>query len=1169
MEDKTLPDIFEQYETVSLGKAIYTITSWGSNRQYIGASDTLNKTFIENEENSGPHKIITYKDFQNLFKIIAKKLNKSFIAQENFYCDTGEVKFYSEGKFHKIILGNGSEDTYEACFFIESIVQNDEYLKDIWQEILYYEDYILSNLYTMRIPQNNEFECPPEEYFNSVFKEYDSLKNPKLASFFRDFRSSNEELYEFFTPINELPIFLPMLKESFLEKIEQNLTIDDIQHSSWNAIINQFVNNYQISTNRSLKTFISLAFTNKAEEKDFIIENSFALLHKNDLLIFIPNELDAELIDKLITDFKQEKNTIVGATVNRKALEITFNSNLNLIIQKVDDTELSPNIMKLMLVSKDEALIDIKGMMGIINFASDIEEIIEFIKYFKDKNISERTMNMSGITSYFQTWQDLDNVIVEGVTTDLVFVPPYQSVERTVELYSNDLINYPFNAGLAFSNIHRWSVISDTTADLSLLGKDGEGSVDIFVSNGKKIIYRELHYILEDMDEETIETIDSFHEIITNAFDEYKERILSFFKKDFLEISLISERILNKYATGVPIMTNKYNSTVIINSEKSIQKLLINPYWEKIASDNVLSKTKSFENDLLVSFINGVSFNNKESLELEIRKTDDDGRTSSISRIEVPYYINTHLRFESPKLSSFKLVRKILAQIIKDIGLEAKNYEETEILGVIKQFRNEIRRNFIQRIEKIDKFDLHTKLLNIYSSIIFQIDIHQKRLSVFNSTTHLEEETLHQFRDDAIDLREESKVYKQVLEYVIEENLIREDQSDMSIPSDIDLNNIIAYGKWIIGFQNMSDSVNYGAAGWNQLGIREDYVVEIEETNKYIKDANLIKTLRYNFGDYSIRDQSYDKTMLSNEISSAFLLDTGVSLQSLFATLSLLYSHSTISILADLEDVTVTSNVVMAPIETVANLFLEETDLPLEDFYKVIDFINLKVDEISDENGVIPIWEKKKRKNKFSAQPVLVKKCFLIFSPITLYELEKTWYTGITNFILPYNNGLEKLTSSIDKWKTYYEHKIVIDLASLFDDSIYDVYTDKELYKLDPKGNHPRNIGDYDLIAVNNEDQEILLFEVKYMRLSQTMKDFLGDQGKYFLNKKAKAKQFERRVTYFEENVDKIVNNIGLEGDFKIKKYFLTNKNIRSFFKEYPFKVVSFNEFKETYFTNN
>lgn len=1169
MKNTSLSDILGKYETKSLGKAIYTITSWSSNRRYIGASDTLNKTFIENEENSGLHEIITYKDFQDLFKIIVKNLNIPSFASENFYCDTGEVKFYSEGKFYKIILGNGSEDTYEACFFIESIIQYDEYLKDIWQEILYYEDYILSNLKTIRSPQNNEFDCPPEEYFNLVFEKYENLKNPKLASFFKDFKSSNAELYEFFTPINELPIFLPVLKESFLEKIEQTLTVDEIQLSSWNAIINQFMNNYQISATNNFQAFYSIVFTNKAAEKNFTIENSFALLYKNDLLIFIPNELDAELIDKLITDFKKRKNTIAGATANRKILEIAYNSELNLIIQKVDDTDISPNIMKLMLISKDEALIDIKGLMGIINFASGLEEIIEFIKYFNNKNESERIINMSGITSYFQTWQDLDNVIVEGATTGLVMILPYQSVERTVDLYSNDLINYPFDAGLAFSNVHRWNVIPNTTADLSLLGKDREGSVDVFVSNGKKIIYRELHYILEDMNEGTIETIGSFHEIITNAFEEYKDRILSFYKKDLLEINLVSEKELNKYAPDAPIMTNKYNSTVIINLENNVQKLLIKPYWEKIASDNVLSKTKSFENDLLISFIKGVDFNNKELLELDIRKTDEDGRTSSISQIEVPYYINAHLRFEAPKLSSFKIVRKILSQIIKDIGLEVKNYEETEILGVIKQFRNEIRRNLIQRIEKIDKFELHKRLLNIYSSIIFQIDIHQKRLSVFNSTIHLQEDTFHQFRDDAIDLREESKVYKQVLEYVIEENLIRKDQSDMSIPSDTDLNNIIAYGKWIIDFQNMSDSVNYGAVGWNQLSIREDYVVEIEETSKYIEDAKLIKTLRYNFGDYSIRDQSYDKTMLSNEISNAFLQDTGVSLRTLFATLSLLYSHSTISILAELEDVTITGNVVMAPIETVANLFLEETNLPLEDFYKVINFINLKVDDISDKDGVIPIWEKKKRKNKLSAQPVLVKKSLLIFSPITLYELEKTWYKGITSFILPYNNGLEMLTSSIDKWKTYYEHKIVIDLASMFDESIYDVYADKELYKLDPKGNHPRNIGDYDLIVVNDKDKEILLFEVKYMRLSQTMKDFLGDQGKYFLNKKAKAKQFERRVTYFEENVDRIVNNIGLEGDFKIKKYFLTNKNIRSFFKEYPFKVVSFNEFKKTYFANN
>ena len=58
MKNTSLSDILGKYETKSLGKAIYTITSWSSNRRYIGASDTLNKTFIENEENSGSHEII-------------------------------------------------------------------------------------------------------------------------------------------------------------------------------------------------------------------------------------------------------------------------------------------------------------------------------------------------------------------------------------------------------------------------------------------------------------------------------------------------------------------------------------------------------------------------------------------------------------------------------------------------------------------------------------------------------------------------------------------------------------------------------------------------------------------------------------------------------------------------------------------------------------------------------------------------------------------------------------------------------------------------------------------------------------------------------------------------------------------------------------------------------
>jgi len=405
-----------------------------------------------------------------------------------------------------------------------------------------------------------------------------------------------------------------------------------------------------------------------------------------------------------------------------------------------------------------------------------------------------------------------------------------------------------------------------------------------------------------------------------------------------------------------------------------------------------------------------------------------------------------------------------------------------------------------------------------------------------------------------------------VLEYLIEENLICEKTSN-NTPGWRQIDEMIAYSKWILDFQSMSDAVNYGALGWNQLEIREDYVIEIEETEKYLEDGKLLMDLRYTYGDYSNRDNEIDKKMM-DVIESKFQSETGISLKSLATTLVFLYSNSIVNELSEHEEVVIKNNVVEAPINCIANVFIQETDLFVEEFYKVIEFLTINIDKIPDANGVIPIWEKKKRKNKISAQPILFIGNRMIYTPVSLYELQQSWFQGMMNFILPYNIELEKTTEAVDKWKNHYEDKIVEDLSLLFKTDIHDVYVDKELYKLDTKGNHPRDLGDYDLIVINKEKKEILLFEVKYMRLSQTMKDSLGDQSKYFLNRKAKAKQFTRRIEYFERNAKEIMSHLGLfNEEFLIKGYFLTNKNIRSFFKDYPFEVISFNQFRHIYFT--
>ena len=70
----------------------------------------------------------------------------------------------------------------------------------------------------------------------------------------------------------------------------------------------------------------------------------------------------------------------------------------------------------------------------------------------------------------------------------------------------------------------------------------------------------------------------------------------------------------------------------------------------------------------------------------------------------------------------------------------------------------------------------------------------------------------------------------------------------------------------------------------------------------------------------------------------------------------------------------------------------------------------------------------------------------------------------------------------------------------------------------------------------------------------------MGDQEEYFSGKKAKGLKFKRRVEYFEANLDKICQNLGLEENYSLKSYFLTNKIIRSNFVEFPFDIISYNE---------
>ena len=207
-----------EYDIESLAKAIYCITSWFPNRRFLGIVDKLIRDFISNESKIlGVNKIDTYSNFINFFNKVIENYIPEF-SKEEFPIDVGNVRFYSNNRFHKVFIGNGSEDTYDTLFIIESLIHDFNQFKEVWYEILNYEDSILSLIERSKNEFiQEEFECPPENYFNLISEHFNVFCNNRLAEFFHNFTSKIDELYPFFTPQYKLPVFLPLMKETFIE----------------------------------------------------------------------------------------------------------------------------------------------------------------------------------------------------------------------------------------------------------------------------------------------------------------------------------------------------------------------------------------------------------------------------------------------------------------------------------------------------------------------------------------------------------------------------------------------------------------------------------------------------------------------------------------------------------------------------------------------------------------------------------------------------------------------------------------------------------------------------------------------------------------------------------------------------------------------------------------
>ena len=250
------------------------------------------------------------------------------------------------------------------------------------------------------------------------------------------------------------------------------------------------------------------------------------------------------------------------------------------------------------------------------------------------------------------------------------------------------------------------------------------------------------------------------------------------------------------------------------------------------------------------------------------------------------------------------------------------------------------------------------------------------------------------------------------------------------------------------------------------------------------------------------------------------------------------------------------------------NDYLKEKVENFEVLGRLLDFITLKTHLLKTtectQHDILPIWEREKRENRFEIKPIIENADKLIFSPVSLNYLKTLWISGMTEWYLPYETGLNNLTKILKKWKKRYEDEMVQDIAQLFSDLEFDtVEPNIELMRRFPKDNYPTELGDFDIIAISKERKELWIIESKVIQKVGSIYEDQMQQKSFFKQHKEDEK-FQRRIDYIRENYNKVLLSLGYQ-DIKCKiiPYMVTNKVFVARYKEIKFPIVTFDELKQ------
>ncbi len=1177
---RRLGKIIAEYSLTDAYKAIFAIGIYYKNRSALSSRMSMNKALIRLKK-SGNKRIDSYESFRNFFNRVEPIL-KIDAGDDPTLSDFGEVKLPYYGRKYSIIIGSGLSQVYENNIALISLAHKTGKERELVTAINYYSgliDYFADCNKGEEDYINATFELPPQELFDKVCRWFEEETDSELYDYLYSELGKTDRIEKrHFTKIDDVtyPLwneyFLVDLFSAWYEPLDKNKRYEISDYAVGN-ILNSLV----IDPNdERLGIFLQIRFYSGIDDLDSLMFTFAYLGQKHILLGLNVDRYSSETVEKALqvintaTELRFAETFRRAGSEHARGLQIRNPKAIKVICY---DSYLDINELHFLTLGRDDrySVATALDLMDYLLFADSADEIVEYLNYDFDSEVKS-FQTFGGDSARFFEWKKRNHMLSQGaIQYSFALLGHDTAAEYVFNWYKKQLRNYPWKSeSLCFANPHEWLVLTNKNGYDEYVSKAVTmgGFLKTFPNGVSVFLVKHLHFFKDaDVEFELNNITVLVEDIVKRMIDSVFNKLIDTdsIRNIVFELMYMPNSYAEKASKGSLLRQNREYifSDVYVSEGLTIIRYTTN--FAAIKEAIKMATDRSTEVDVFLELFAAVKNLYPEFYEEIQGICNDIKRTPKhvdlFEELAEGYWNDKGLGYQVSDETSAK-AKKDIAKLCLNMGIEPGTYKGKDANEVIRSMQVSLITEYERYVGSFNQYDMHCKALEIYAAEVFEVDMQRKRYVKFE---HLDKDIKNEMQQDIIERRERGKRNCRNLLYLIETNLSISHNSDNIIDKE-QMEYLLGYTDWLVSLNDCADACHFTDKSI-YFSIDEEFLVDIHRDDTFVTDydeRNMIRRV-YNDQSYITRDDEKDIAHIEN-VKKAFYKDTEIDFEYFISFLSYLAQGNVMSYSNELRP-----NVFCADKEKLISDFYStfEGKISCESIKAVLNYLTIVPDKIKTVDGkTLPFLQfgaREKRDNRFEVKSIWQFDDKVVFSPIVQLHIEDMWIRSFMDFFMPYEIGLSSTKKAIEDWKRLYEDKIVFDIEECFAQNGFSMTRhNMELWKVDREGKHPRNLGDYDVFAVDEKTKTIWIIECKVLGKVGSIFESVKQQEDFFL-KKREDEKFQIRIDYLKGHYKEILRGLGIELDkeYSVVPYMVMNKVMVSQYKNIAFEILSYGELCE------